>query len=54
MEASFFQKLILTVILAAVAASVIQAARNTANSVQQSMDADTLKTKTPKPTPRRY
>ncbi len=54
MEASFLQKLILAIILAAVAASVIQGARNTASSVQKSMDADTLKTKTPVPTPRRF
>lgn len=54
METSFFQKLILTIILAAVAASAIQGARHFATSVDKSMNADLIKNRTPKPTPRRY
>lgn len=54
MESSFFRKLIGAVLLAALTAGIIQAARHMGSSVQESMDADTIKARTPKPTPRRY
>lgn len=54
MEHTFLQKLVFVIVFAAITAGIIQAARHMGSSVQQSMDADTIKTKTPVPTPRRY
>lgn len=54
MESSFLQKLVFTIVFAAITAGIIQAARHMGSSVEQSMDADTLKARTPKPTPRRF
>jgi hypothetical protein len=54
MESTFIRKLIILIMFAALTAGIIQMARNMGNSVEKSMDADTLKARTPVPTPRRY
>lgn len=54
MESSFLQKLVFAIIFAAITAGIIQAARHMGSSVQESMDADTIKARTPTPTPRRF
>lgn len=54
MESSFLQKVVFTIIFAALTAGIIQATRHMGSSVQESMDADTIKARKAQPTPRRY
>lgn len=54
MESTFLQKLVFAIIFAALLAGIIQAARHMGSSVEHAMDADTIKARTAKPTPRHY
>ncbi|HEX8372857.1 MAG TPA: hypothetical protein VF585_08765 [Chthoniobacterales bacterium] len=54
MEPSFLRSVVLTLLLAAAVAGAIQAARHMGTSVQESMDAGTIKERNARPTPRRF